>query len=166
MLFQLVRIKMNRLLLFGIIFILTVICGCKPSKAATTVESPPVRDTFSLAGNAGTRLHNIWVVEMANGSKLVACDYSNGLPILELFVKEQRVGGNDGCNHIGGSFVATNNSISFSHITGTKMACPGMEKGVQIGMILSGKTFRYVFEKKHLILKQEGREVLVLKNID
>lgn len=46
------------------------------------------------------------------------------------------------------------------------MACPGMETGVQVGALLSEKTYQYVFEKNHLILKQEDREVLVMKNID
>ena len=158
--------KMNRLFFIGSAFLLTVLDGCKTPKAATTFESDPVKGSVGQTSDADIRLHNIWVVEMVNGVKLIPGDYANGLPVLELFVKEQRVGGNDGCNQIGGTFTATASTISFSHLTGTKMACPGKENGVQIGKMLSGKTYQYIFEKNHLILKQENREVLVLKNID
>jgi heat shock protein HslJ len=106
------------------------------------------------------------VVEKANGIKLIPGDYATGLPIIELFVKEHRVGGNDGCNQIGGSFTTNGNTISFSHLTGTKIACSGLDKGVQIGKLLGGITYQYLFEKNHLILKQVDKEVLVLKNID
>ena len=157
---------MIKLFFFGIAFILTVLSGCKSPKAATSNGSIPARDTVRMVGVADMRLHNIWAVEMANGLKLVPGDYTNGLPVIELFVKEQRVGGNDGCNQIGGSFMATGNIISFSKITATKMACPGMGKGVQIGKLLSGKTYQFEFGKNRLILKQDGREVLILKNID
>ena len=157
---------MSRLYLFVIASILLGNYGCKTTKSAAALGVDPVKDTTAMMGVADIRLHNIWVVEMANGLKLVPGDYANGLPVIELFVKEQRVGGNDGCNQIVGSFTATGSTISFSHLTGTTMACPGMDKGVQIGKLLSGKTFQYVFEKSHLILKQENREVLVLKNID
>jgi len=47
-----------------------------------------------------------------------------------------------------------------------KDRCSGLDKGVQIGKLLGGITYQYLFEKNHLILKQVTKKFWVLKNID
>ncbi|MCX6267723.1 MAG: META domain-containing protein [Bacteroidetes bacterium] len=136
---------------------LVIFSGCKTLKA-TDASGPAV--------NPDPRLNNIWVVEKVNGRSLLPGDYAKGLPTLEIFVGEQRVGGHDGCNHIGGSFTATEKTISFTEMVSTKMACPGNEKGVQLGTLLNGKTYQYSFGKNCLVFKEDDKEIMLLKNVD
>ncbi|MCX6304790.1 MAG: copper resistance protein NlpE N-terminal domain-containing protein [Bacteroidetes bacterium] len=136
-------------------------------EAGASESAASTIDSLSMGANADTRLQNTWVVEKVNGTPLIPGDYAKGLPNLEILVKQQKITGHDGCNNIGGTFTATNTTITFSPLSGTKMACPGMEKGVQIGVFLSGNTYEYYFDKRRLVFTQQGseiREIVVMKS--
>lgn len=142
---------MKRIIISFLIASLFVAVGCKTSKQINVPDS---------------RLHNIWAVEMVNGIVLNAADFQRGLPVIEIYVAESRIGGHDGCNQIMGSFTATSEAISFYQLAGSMMACPETKSAVQMGMLLSGQTFTYRFGKGKLFLMQNGNTVLQLKNID
>ena len=46
------------------------------------------------------------------------------MPVLEIYVDEERVYGNTSCNTIDGKVVINKNNIAFSDIITTEMACP------------------------------------------
>lgn len=110
------------------------------------------------------RLHNIWAFQKVNGKDLVPTDYTKGIPVIELFVAEQRISGHDGCNQISGSFTTSGNTISFGTILSTLMACP--KENLDFGALLNKKTYQFKFGHNRLILSQNGKEIMELKNVD
>jgi heat shock protein HslJ len=113
---------------------------------------------------ADTRLDHVWTFEKVNGISLNPADYSKGLPTLEILTKENRISGQDGCNTIGGAMTCRGNSIRFISMYSTRMACP--KESLNVGLLLGNKTFDFVIENHHLILKQGETEVAVLIKSD
>lgn len=76
-------------------------------------------------------LSNIkWVVEKINGLNVNYTDYTRSYPWITMMVNATVFEGSTGCNSIQGTVNATPESISFSHITSTKMACPDSDEAV------------------------------------
>lgn len=141
-----------RNIIFAFLFLLLISAvSCKSGKSTT---------------EANKKLHNIWAVEMINNVNLTASEFQKGLPVIELFVDENRVGGHDGCNQIMGKFTASAKTITFGKIASTMMACPGMDNTPAIGALLSDQTYDYSFGKGKLLFRQNGLVILVMKNID
>ena len=112
------------------------------------------------------RLNNIWVIIQLGDSVLNPDNFMNGLPMLELSVTKREISGHDGCNRIRGSFSTKGKTIKFGQLITTKMACPHKKGSDDIAPALNGNTFSYYFGKNRLILKQENKVKVVLKNID
>lgn len=110
------------------------------------------------------RLHNIWAFQKVNGKELIPSAYAKGIPVIELFVAEKRISGHDGCNQINGSFNTSGNTISFGTILSTLMACP--KENLDFGTLLNNKTYQFRFGHNRLILTQNGKEIMELKNVD
>ncbi|MFZ4520704.1 MAG: copper resistance protein NlpE N-terminal domain-containing protein [Bacteroidales bacterium] len=145
-----------------------ILTGMPTGEAGEGTNASAIEEVHNPAMDPDPKLGGNWVVEKVKGSALIAGDYARGVPALEFVVKEQRVGGHDGCNSIGGTFTATTNTITFSNISGTKMACPGKDQGVNIGLLLSGQAYHYQFIKSRLVFTQEGNdlgELIVFKRV-
>ena len=112
------------------------------------------------------RLHNIWVVEEMQGETLQTEAFSKGLPTLEFKPGEGQVYGHDGCNQFFGKVENQGNQLKFGLLGATRMACPNMEKSNQFTQLISDQTLTYTFEPRQLVLKQEEKVVLRLKNVD
>ena len=69
------------------------------------------------------QLAGVWRLEQIDGEKLVA---GVAVPELEFFPVEKRFGGFGGCNRINGRCEFGEDSIRFSRILATKMACPDL----------------------------------------
>ncbi len=128
--------------------------SCSASRKATTEND-----------NSMTRLHDIWALESMNGESLPS-DLSK-MPVLEIFVEENNIVGNDGCNNISGSIKKiTNEELVFGQIMGTKMACPNMVFSRKFGSNLSSTRF-YVLKGLSLVLLDENKtELMVFKKVD
>jgi len=112
------------------------------------------------------RLNNTWVMIQLGDSLLNPDNFMNGLPVIGLSVTTRDVSGHDGCNRIRGSFSTEGNTIKFGELITTKMACPHKSWSNRIVPAFSGKSFRYSFGNKHLILKQDHKVISVFKNIE
>lgn len=114
-------------------------------------------------------LHDIWALKALNGKEVDLEDLNNRnqRPILEIFVAERRIGGNDGCNSIFGSITELKaNTIRFGTLGGTKMACPDMKLPSNYTMALQ-EVDSFSIEKLHLYFyNKEGIEVLKFIKID
>lgn len=80
--------------------------------------------------DATLQLHDIWALEAMNGMAVTEDNFSNfsKQPILELFIADKRIVGNDGCNSFFGSIESLDTAqIRFGKMGSTKMACPNME---------------------------------------
>jgi heat shock protein HslJ len=109
-------------------------------------------------------LHDIWALESIKGEKIVIDETVKNLPVLEIYVKDERVHGNTGCNVLNGTVEIDKNRISFSKIITTEMACPGnLEQRFLSALI---QVDNYKIEKLRLHLYNDNEELLTLRKID
>ena len=101
-------------------------------------------------------LHDIWALNSIKGEKVVIDETVKNLPRLEIFVKDEIVRGNTGCNTINGKVDIDNNHISFYEITTTEMACPGDLE--QRFLSALQKVNNYKIEKLKLYLFEDERK--------
>ena len=112
------------------------------------------------------RLHDIWVLQMLNADKLIPKDFSRGLPVIEINLRENKVSGHDGCNGISGSIKTHGNHIIFGNLMSTLMACPDMELSSRFTQALSGKKLRFDIVENNLLLFDGDVNVAALKHAD
>jgi len=110
------------------------------------------------------QLHDLWALESINGEAFVMNEQTRNYPIIEIYVKEERLHGNTGCNTINGKIKIDGNKISFSQVIATKMACPGDLEYRFLSALES--IDNYKIEKLRLFL-YEGEEVkMVFRKVD
>lgn len=129
--------------------IITIIYGCSTKEA----------EGFNV-----NRLHDIWALESIEGKKIMIDENVKNLPVLEIYVKEERVHGNTSCNTINGKVEIENNQITFSDIITTEMACPGDLEHRFLSALQ--KVNNYKIEKLRLYLFKNKKELLTLRKID
>lgn len=108
-------------------------------------------------------LHDIWALESIDGEKIDPVAEEN-VPMLEIYVEEERIHGNTGCNIFDGNIKINENKISFSDIVTTKIFCPS---SVELKFLSAlGKVNNYKTEKMRLFLYEDEVLKLVFKKID
>jgi heat shock protein HslJ len=114
--------------------------------------------------DADIRLHDIWALESIKEEKIILDETIKNLPVLEIYVAEERFHGNTGCNTLDGKVNIDEDKISFEGIVKTEMACPGnLEQNFITNL---NKVNKYKIEKMRLYLFDEEKELLVFKKID
>lgn len=108
-------------------------------------------------------LHDIWALESIDGEKIDAAAEEN-LPVLEIYVEEERVHGNTGCNILDGKIKIEKSKISFSDIITTKMFCPASGETKFLSALTT--IDNYKIEKMKLFLFEGEDEKMVFKKID
>ena len=126
----------------------TLVIGCSTAEAGNKVD---------------LRLHDIWALRSINGEEFVK-DELNNHPVIEIYLKEERIHGNAGCNTINGKVEVDGNKIAFSNIITTEMACPGDIEQRFLSAIQS--VDGYKIEKLRLFLYEGEKERLVFRKID
>ena len=117
------------------------------------------------AGNeVDIRLHDIWALETINGEEFGKDEQNINHPLIEIYLKEERVHGNAGCNTVNGKVEVDGNNISFSEIISTEMACPGELEQRFLSALQS--VDNYKIEKLRLFLYEDEEERLVFRKID
>ena len=82
----------------------------------------------------------------------------------EIYLKEERIHGNAGCNTIIGKVEVDDSNITFSEIISTEMACPGdLEQRFLTALKMVDN---YKIEKLRLFLYEGEAERLVFRKID
>ena len=109
-------------------------------------------------------LHDIWALESINGEKIDIDETVKNLPVLEIYVEDERVRGNTGCNVLNGNVEIDDNRISFSKIITTEMACPGNLEQRFLSALL--QVDNYKIEKLRLHLYDDNEDLLTLRKID
>jgi heat shock protein HslJ len=110
------------------------------------------------------RLHDIWALESIEGEKIYLDETVKNLPKIEIYVEEERVYGNTGCNSFNAKTDIDENKITFSNIIATEMACPGNLEQRFLSAIESVDNYR--IEKMRLLLFKEQVETMVFRKID
>jgi len=110
------------------------------------------------------RLHDIWALESIKKEKIELNENIKNLPMIEIYVEDERVYGNTSCNSFNGKVYIEGNKISFSDIIATEMACPGNLEERFLTAIES--IDNYKIEKMRLFLFKEEAETMVFRKID
>ena len=108
----------------------------------------------------GLPLSSQWVIEFFNKPERELTSKNCHITIDE---KEGRFTGHDGCNAIGGNFKTDGESITFSAIYGTKMACENMEQG-NVFMKNLSEINRYEIKGGELFLYKNNVLVMTLES--
>ena len=110
------------------------------------------------------RLHDIWALESIDTEKIELDENVRHLPKIEIYVKEESVHGNTGCNSFNGKVEIEENKIKFSKIVATEMACPG---DLEQRLLSAIETVdNYKIEKMRLSLFNGEVEKMVFRKID
>ncbi len=110
------------------------------------------------------RIHDIWVLKTIKGKDFTK---TNKHPILEIYVADKKVIGNDGCNRISGNLIELNtSSIKFGRMAGTKMACPNMEITDLFNQCLQDVRTYKIGTLELIFFDSENSELLRFKKID
>lgn len=111
------------------------------------------------------RLNDIWALTEMDGESVAPGDFPNGVPTLDLQLKQGKVFGHSGCNRMNGKITMGDDSVTFGPLTSTKMACPAMQFETRYLAALSGNTLTY--ELDGLKLHLQGKEhTLTFKKVD
>ena len=156
---------MKQLAYLIVVFVLMGITACKSSQKATESVNSGSFDNQHFS-EVDMRLHDIWVLDIINGQKTNLQSYSKGLPQLEIFVEEQRIGGHDGCNRIMGSIATKGDSIQFGALATTMMACQQMKASDDFRQLLDQNDFHFLIKSNKLILNAADGSRLIFKKID
>ena len=110
------------------------------------------------------QLHDIWVLESINGESFLMNEKTRNHPTIEIYLKDEKVHGNTGCNTINGKLKVNGNKISFSQIITTEMACPGdLEYRFLSALEIVNN---YKIENLSLLLYEDKEEKLVFRKVD
>lgn len=113
------------------------------------------------------RLHDIWVLEELNGNKVSKDDFTNMLPVIEIFknLNSYQFSGLLGCNRIMSSLFFEREKLRFNNIASTKMMCGNSNKEAEFITALESVT-TYSIEDNRLILSNLSGKKIILKKID
>ena len=134
---------------------------------ARTAAQPAIREFAGCGRYLGDyRLHDIWALESIDGQTVVAAQFATkDKPYLELNLTREEILGFAGCNGFGGSLTPERAGLKFGTLRGTMLACPALPFERKFLGALSGNSFTYRLENRHLTLKSRVNQ-LVFKKID
>ena len=114
---------------------------------------------------ADYRLHDIWVLEELNGTKVTEAQFQQELPLMEINASETSFTGFAGCNRMRGRLFSEKDILRFTNIVTTKMMCPPENREAEfLTALRSSTTFR--IENNRLYLSNPDGLRLVFKKID
>lgn len=111
---------------------------------------------------ADPALSGAWKVKSVNGRLVNESDFSKGAPLLQLYSREGKLEGSDGCNTLFGYYISYRNLIKVGDIARTKMACPNDGISNQVYDFINGKELTYKIEETVLTLKNASGDVMTL----
>lgn len=140
-----------------------------PYKVSIEIKSNTETNTQKIEGCGkyitDYRLHDIWVLEELNGSKVFITDFQKELPRIEIYAEENRFMGFGDCNSISGSLFFENDLLKFKDVTSSLMACAENNKEDKFVKALQSTT-TYSIENNRLTLSNRSGKLLVFKKVD
>lgn len=110
-------------------------------------------------------LHDIWALKEMNGELISEKTFAQGVPTLEIFVADMKLGGFSGCNNYGATIDSlTESSIAISPIMATKKYCFDVDESGFFNNMHRVNTYR--IEKMHLLLLENDSLLLTFKKVD
>jgi len=122
---------------------------------ATEVKNPDMN----------TQINDIWVAETFFGERFES--NGNKIPQLEIYIKDMRFSGNDGCNNLLGLIKKLDNeNVVFANVAATKMACQDMFVPEQFNKAIQETRFYKIQKLRLYLFDADGNELMVLKKVD
>lgn len=129
------------------------------------------KETIELSGCGNFtfdyRLNDIWALDKFKDSEIKKDLNLKTQPYIEIHIRENRIGGNTGCNEFWGVAEVRGEKILIGNkFTLTKIACD--DNGFESDFIsaLSGKTLNYKIEKLKLYLSENDKVIMEFHKID
>ncbi|WP_109832289.1 META domain-containing protein [Reichenbachiella versicolor] len=111
-------------------------------------------------------LNDIWVLEKVKGES-IDLSGGQGLPQLELKIRDMKFLGFDGCNFIQGEIEGVGTDrIEFGSVAHTMKNCPKMELGNQFRELLKETKTYKVKDLRLMLYNEAGEEILKMKKVD
>ena len=128
--------------------------GC----ASTPTEPTPGESI--TASNLLQLQQQTWILSHLGNLQVTTATSTTNIPSLN-FASDSRVSGADGCNRLSGSYTATRDSLSFSQMAGTKMACANKNYVPEkFNQALTQVTHYYVYGDTLKLLDRSGNVLL------
>lgn len=113
---------------------------------------------------ANKRLHDIWVVERINGNSVKK---EGKLPRMEIFLKDMKALGTDGCNnYMGGIKEVSDTVLKFQPLASTKKMCREMKVSNQFNTAMRQVASYRLDGLKLILMNSEGKEILAFFKVD
>ena len=150
------------LLILSLSFLFSCSTQKKVTDSSTTDEKIKTESSDIV-----NQLHDIWALEEISNQKIEDLGTFIKRPQLEIFIKDMRVVGNDGCNQFSGPIKKLNESqIKFGPLMKTEIACKKENISKEFNIAFS-KVTNYKREGlKLFFLDKEGLELLQFQKID
>ena len=114
---------------------------------------------------APLQLHDIWALREIAGTAVDSTNFPNGVPTLEIFLEEMRLGGFSGCNNYGANIeTLTASEIKIGPTMATKKYCFGVKENVYFELLAKCNTYK--IEKLHLFLYENDKLLLTFRKVD
>ena len=107
------------------------------------------------------KLHDFWVLHSLEGNEISSQDSLRKKPALQFDLQNNKVAGNTSCNQLNGQLTVSEDSLSFSKVAMTKMACqksiePQFMKALQ-------QVNRYEIRNEELLLLKDNDTLMVFR---
>lgn len=141
-----------------------------PYSVKVIIKETGKTETVELSGCGNytfdSRLNDIWALNKFKGSEVKDLNLKI-VPYIEIHIRENRIGGNTGCNEFWGFVEVKGDKITVGNkFTLTKIACD--DKGFESDFInaFSGRTLNYKIEKLKLYLTENDKVIMIFNKID
>ena len=112
------------------------------------------------------RLHDIWVLDSINNNKILAADFTKGIPQLEFNLTDNKIMGHTGCNNLNGSIEVKGKKIQIGMLVTTRMACKNMDFESAYLRALTNKIIAYEIRPGKLYLNTGADSIFVYRKVD
>lgn len=119
-------------------------CQSTPSSSAAEVNS------LQMLQN------RTWIATQIGAKSIKTNPTAHNIPALQFDQATQRVSGADGCNRLMGTYQATGDTLVFSQMASTKMACIDNTLPNQFNMALANVTNYQVYNNTLKLLDRNG----------
>ena len=107
------------------------------------------------------KLHDFWSLHSLNGEAISSQNALRKKPALQFDLQNQKVAGNTSCNQLSGQLAVNGDSLSFSKMVTTKMAC---QQSIESEFMEAlQKVSRYKIQNEELLLLNNNDTLMVFR---